>query len=269
MNTSDDVLQRLADSARRRVEASKLSLPGYRLRERLAPREPAGRLQRALRREAFSDPLRLLCGIQGAGQAAGALGSAADAAAAARRCEAGGAAALAVATEPERLGGDPAWVEAVRAASPLPVLVDDVVVDEYQLLEAAVQGADGILLIAALCSDVQLQVLASRARLLGLDPLVEVHTAEELARALRAGSTLLGLGSRGSGDARSGLAGALDLLPLVPLLATAVAWGVAPEPGDLVRLRATRCDAALVGEALRASRDPSATLAALAAAAHG
>jgi indole-3-glycerol phosphate synthase len=266
---ASDALTRIAAASRLRVEALKLETPGYRLLERLGPVRPAGRLERALRRGAASDPLRLLCGILRASRAGDVLRAEADPAALARLCEAGGAAGIAVASGPEQSRGDLAWVGAVRAACKLPVLLDDIVVDEYQLLDAAVRGADGVLLIAALCSDVQLQVLASRARLLGLDPLVEVRDADELRRALKAGSTLLGLGSREPDAAARGFASALELIPQVPPLVTAVAWSGGSQPADLAPLRGTRCDAVLAGEALLASPDPAAALAALAVAARG
>jgi len=262
-------LTRAADASRRRVAALKLETPGFRLRQRLGVVRPAERLERALRRGATANPLRLLCRVLRASPATSGLRAEVEPAALARLCETGGAAGISVATEPERSQGDLEWVGAVRAACRLPVLFDDVVVDEYQLLDAAVRGMDGILLIAALCSDVQLQVLASGARLLGLDPLVEVHSAEELRRALRAGATLLGLGSREPDAAAGGLAIALELLPRVPQLVTAVAWSVEPGAGDVAVLRGTRCDAVLAGEALLAGSDPAAALAALLAAARG
>jgi indole-3-glycerol phosphate synthase len=266
---ASDLLTRATAARRVRVEALKLDTPGYRLRERLGTVRPAGRLERALRRGAASNPLRLLCGILRASPTKGVLRAEVDAAALARIYGAGGAAGISVATEPERSLGDLAWVGAVRDACALPVLVDDLVVDEYQLLDAAVRGADGVLLIAALCSDVQLQVLASGARLLGLDPLVEVHDADELRRALKAGATLLGLGSREPDAAARGLATALELLPVVPPLVTAVAWSVDSQAATLERLRDTRCDAVLAGEVLLSGSDPATALATLAATARG
>ena len=255
----------IVDASRRRVEAMRSVTPGFRLRERLGPVRPAGRLERALRRGAAPNPLRLLCGIRPADPTKGMLRAEPDPASLARIYEAGGAAGISVATGPDPARGDLAWVGAVRDACALPVLVDDLVVDEYQLLDAAVRGAAGVLLIAALCSDVQLQVLTSGARMLGLDPLVEVHGADELRRALQAGATLLGLGSREPGAVAGGLAVALELLPGVPRLVTAVAWSVDARAGALERLRDTRCDAVLAGEALLSGPDPATALAALAA----
>jgi len=259
-------LTRLAELRRASVETLKLALPGHRLSERLRHVRPAGRLERALRRGGAAAPLRLLCGIQAPSPAPDAVRAGFDPAARARALESGGAAALAVATEPARAHGELAWVDAVRAACALPVLLDDIVVDAYQVLDAAARGADGIVLIAALCSDVQLQVLAGRARLLGLDPLVEVHDAVELRRALKAGSTLIGLGGREPGVDPAAIAS--ELAPLVPPLVTAVAWGPLAIP-DLAALRASRCDALLAGEDLLAAPDLAAALATLAAAARG
>ena len=266
---ASESLTRAATASRRRVAALKLETPGFRLRQRLGVVRPAERLERALRRGATANPLRLLCGLLRASPAVGVLSGEGDPASLARLYEAGGAAGLSVATDPERWQGDLTWVSEVRAACTLPLLLDDIIVDEYQLLDAAVRGVDGVLLIAALCSDVQLQVLASGARLLGLDPLVEVHSADELRRALRAGATLLGLGSREPDATASGLAIALELLPQVPQMVTAVAWNVEPGAGVLGVLRGTRCDAVVAGEALLGCPDPAAALGALATAARG
>jgi indole-3-glycerol phosphate synthase len=261
---ASESLLRAADASRSRVASRKLETPGYRLRQRLGVVRPAGRLERALRRGGAAKPLRLLCAIPGATPA-----MAGDPAALAKLCESGGAAGLVLATEADGRPGDPGRAGAVRGACALPILLDEVVVDEYQLLDAAVRGADGVRLVAGLATDVHLQVLASGARLLGLDPLVEVHDADELRRALQAGATLLGLGSREPDAAEPGLATALALLPRVPELVTAVAWGAGRGAGDLAGLRATRCDAVLAGEELLAGPGAAAALAALATAARG
>jgi len=265
----DETLLRIADSARHRVEALKLATPGFRLRERLGSARPAGRLERALRRGAPAGPLRLLCELARAMPARGVLQADPDPAAFARLCEAGGAAAISIVTEPDHYGGNPAWAESARRATGLPILLDDFVVDPYQLLEAAVHGADGVRLIAALFSDVQLQVMVSEARMRGLDALVEVHDRAELQRALKAGATLVGIGDDALRHAGARAGGTADLLAAVPPLVTAVAGIRLERPGDLAALRGTRCDAVLAGEVLAASSDPAAALAALQTAARG
>ena len=264
-----DLLTRIAADRRRRVEEAKAQTPVWALRERLGSPRPGGRLERALRRGGAAAPLRLLCEIKRASPSKGMLRPDLDPVEFATLYERGGASAISLVTEPDHFGGDSAWVPAVRAAVALPLLVKDFIVDSWQLLDAAVRGADGVLLLAALLSDVQLQRLISEARLLGLDCLVEVHDAAELQRSLRAGATLVGINNRDLRTFEVDLGTSIALAPDVPPLVTAVAESGLSHPEDLARLRATRCDAVLIGEAFMTSPDPAQTLAGLARAARG
>ena len=282
MSPTGDMLARIADDRRRAIDAMAAATPAHVLRTRLGSARPAGRLERALRRGAAGTgspggspggpkaaPLRLLCEFKRASPSKGVLNAGADPIAFATTYEAGGAAAISLVTEPHHFQGDLAWVAAVRAAVRLPILLKDFMVDSYQLLDAAVRGADGVLLIAALLSDVQLQRLISEARLLGLDSLVEVHDADQLRKSILAGATLVGVNNRDLRTFVVDLETSLRLVPQVPSLVTAVAESGLSEPGDLARLAATRCDAVLIGEAFMTSADPARTLATLAAAARG
>ena len=114
-----------------------------------------------------------------------------------------------------------------------------------------------------------MQRAISDARLLGLDCLVEVHDEGELSRAVRAGATVVGINNRDLRTFEVSRETALALLPLVPPLVTAVVESGISGPDDLAPLRATRCDAVLVGEALMTSPDPARALAGLVAAARG
>ena len=263
-----DVLARIAADRRRRVEEMSARVPGHVLRARLGSAPPAGRLERALRRGGRG-PLQLVCEIKRASPSRGVLKADVDPAGMARIYEAGGAAAISVVTEPDHFQGDLEWIRAVRAAVKLPVLLKDFVLDSYQLLDAADRKADGVLLLESLLSEIQLQRLIGEARLLGLDTLVEVHDVDGLARALRAGATLVGLNNRNLRTFEVDPENAIRLLPKVPPLVTAVAESGVSRPADLERLRGTRCDAVLIGEAFMTSPDPAATLSALAAAARG
>ena len=113
------------------------------------------------------------------------------------------------------------------------------------------------------------QRLIGEARLLGLDPLTEVHTVEELHAAVRAGATLVGINHRNLHTFELDMGLAARLLPLLPPAVTVVAESGLSTPEDLARLRATRCDAVLMGEVFATSADPAARLAELAAAARG
>lgn len=267
--TRTDFLQRIADDRRRRVEDAKLRVPGYALRERIGSSRPAGRLERALRRGGPRGAIRLMCEVKRASPSKGELQSSVDPVALATMYERGGAAAVSLVTEPDHFRGDPAWVNAVRPAVSIPILMKDFVIDSYQLLDAAVRGADGVLLLAALLSDIQMQRLITEALLIGLDCLVEVHDGIELQRALKAGATLLGINNRDLRTFEVDPETAVRLLPEVPPLVTAVAESGISRAADLARLRETRCDAALVGEAFMTSPDPGATLSSLIAAAKG
>jgi indole-3-glycerol phosphate synthase len=264
-----DFLGRIAEDRGRRVAEMKERVPAHVLRARLGPTRPAGRLERALRRGAREAPIRLLCEIKRASPSRGVLREDLDPVRFARIYEAGGAAAISLVTEPDHFRGDLEWMGAVRPAVALPLLLKDFVVDPYQILDAAVRGADGVLLLAGLVSDVLLQRLIGEARLLGLDCLVEVHDEPGLRAALRAGATLVGINNRDLRTFEVDLRTSIDLVPRVPPLVTAVAESGLSTPGDLERLRATRCDAVLMGEVFMVSADPAGTLSQLAAAARG
>jgi len=264
-----DMLSRIAAERRRAVEGMSAQVPAHVLRARLPVTRAAGRLERALRRGGREAPLRLMCEIKRASPSRGMLRESLDPVAMAQVYELGGASAISIVTEPAHFHGDLAWVDAVRPTVKLPILLKDFVHDSYQLLDAAVRGADATLLIAALLSETQLQRLISEARLLGLDCLVEVHTEDELIASLRAGATLVGINNRDLRTLEVDLETSMALLPRVPRLVTAVAESGIATPEDLARLRATRCDAVLMGEVLMTSEDPAATLARLQAAARG
>jgi indole-3-glycerol phosphate synthase len=262
-----DFLARIANDRRRRIAELKATRPAHELRAKLGGPRVSGRLERALRRGGAEGALRLVCEIKRASPSRGLLRPDLDPGAMARIYEQGGAAAISIVTEPDHFQGDLAWIDAVRPVTRLPLLLKDFVLDSYQLLDAASRGADAVLLIVAMHSEVRLQRLITEARLLGLDALVEVHDRDELAVAVRAGGTLIGINNRDLRTFEVNLETALGLLPHVPPLVTAVAESGLSSPADLARLRATRCDAVLMGEVFMTSADPAATLHRLAEAA--
>jgi indole-3-glycerol phosphate synthase len=267
--TVPDVLTRIADDRRRRVEAMKLATPGYVLRAKLGSPEPAGRLERALRRGGPGNPLRLVCEVKRASPSKGLLREHVDPVAMALIYERGGAAAVSIVTEPDHFQGDLEWVNQVRPAVRLPILLKDFIVDSYQLLDAAVRRADAVLLIAAMTSEVELGRWINEARLLGIDCLVEVHDLGELQRALRAGATVIGVNNRDLRTFDVDPETSLRLLPAVPSHVATVAESGLRDPADLARLKPTRCDAVLLGEVFMTAADPAAVLATLSAAARG
>lgn len=264
-----DFLARIAADRRRRVAEMAAATPPHVLRQHMLRTEPAGRLERVLRRGGPNGPIRLICEVKRASPSKGTLNADVDPVATAKAYEAGGATAISLVTEPDHFRGDPAWVPLVRPHVKLPLLMKDFVVDSYQVLDAAARGADAILLLAALLSETEMQRFLGEARLLGLDALVEVHDEAELGPALRAGATIVGINNRSLHTFEVSLERSLRMLPKLPSHVVAVAESGLSRPEDLARLRATRCDAVLMGEVFMTAADPAATLATLAAAARG
>ena len=167
-----------------------------------------------------------------------------------------GAAAISVLTEPTFFDGHPDHLRQVRAAVDIPLLRKDFIVSEYQLLEAAVLGADAALLIVGALTDSELVRLLAAAETLGLATLVEVHDLDEMRRALDAGARIIGVNSRNLRTLTVDL-GVLDLIvEQLPDAVTAVAESGIRTPADISRLTAAGYDAFLVGERLITQTGP-------------
>jgi indole-3-glycerol phosphate synthase/phosphoribosylanthranilate isomerase len=179
---------------------------------------------------------------------------------AAQAYEGAGAAALSVLTEEQFFGGSLEDLKEARGATLLPTLRKDFIIDPYQVWEAWHTGADAMLLIVAALDDRALRDLLAASREVAVDALVEVHDADELERALRAGARLVGVNSRNQRPLEVNLQNALDLAPRVPDDVVAVAESGIRGAGDLRRLREAGYDAFLVGEHLMQEADPGAAL---------
>jgi indole-3-glycerol phosphate synthase len=174
----------------------------------------------------------------------------------ARAYQRGGAAAISVLTDATFFGGSLSDLQEVRGAVDLPVFRKDFVLHEIQLLEARSAGADGILLIARILSDPDLRQLLEAAEALGLSPLVEVHDARELERAVEAGATLIGINNRNLQTFETSLEVTLGLLPRVPGDVAVVSESGIRSSADVDRLGAAGVDGILVGESLLRAPDP-------------
>jgi indole-3-glycerol phosphate synthase len=165
-----------------------------------------------------------------------------------------------VLTDREYFQGGAGDLIAARSACSLPVLRKDFVLDEYQVIESRVLGADCILLIVAALDDARLLALETMARELGMAVLAEVHNASELDRALRLATPLIGINNRDLRTFDVTLETTLDLLPRVPGERLVVTESGILAPPDVARLAAAGVHAFLVGEAFMRAADPGAAL---------
>ncbi|MVA75984.1 indole-3-glycerol phosphate synthase TrpC [Auraticoccus sp. F435] len=199
--------------------------------------------------------------VKRASPSKGALADIADPAALAREYEAGGAAAISVLTERRRFGGSLADLEQVRRAVDIPVLRKDFIVSAYQLFEARAAGADLALLIVAALTDDELVSLIERAESIGLTPLVEAHTAEEITRAADAGARVIGVNARNLQTLEVDPTTFARLAPRIPSGIVRIAESGVRTPHDVFELAEAGADVVLVGEALVTGREPRAAVA--------
>ncbi len=177
--------------------------------------------------------------------------------------EIAGAAALSVLTEEEYFGGCLDDLQESRAATLLPTLRKDFLVDPYQIWESWIAGTDAALVIVAALSDAELKALLVTAEQASIEALVEVHDETELARALHAGATIVGVNNRDLRTMQVSLQTSLDLAPRIPDEVVAISESGIHAPEDVRRLREAGYDAVLVGEHLMRAPDPGAALEAL------
>jgi indole-3-glycerol phosphate synthase len=174
-----------------------------------------------------------------------------------------GAAAISVLTEPTFFDGAPQHLEAVRAAVTTPLLRKDFIVSEYQLVEARAIGADAALLIVAALSAAELKQLSTVAASLGLDTLVEVHSAVELSMAIDAGARVIGVNNRNLRTLAVDVHASESLVAMMPKDVIAVSESGLKSADDLSRLSRLGYGAFLIGERFMTAREPGAALAGL------
>lgn len=178
----------------------------------------------------------------------------------ARTYESGGASCLSVLTDVESFGGSVADLQAARAACSLPVIRKDFTVDERDVVDARLMGADAVLLIAAALDPAELAGFHALARQIGLDVLVEIHDERELEHALAADADLVGVNQRDLVTFRVDHERALRMAGVIPDHAVKVAESGVRGGDDARRLHEAGYHAVLVGETLVTSGDPTAAL---------
>jgi indole-3-glycerol phosphate synthase len=249
------VLDRIVDSTREDVARRREAVPLAELEGRLAGPRDDRPFQEALIRPGVS----LIAEHKRRSPSAGEIRAGASVADVVTAYERGGAAALSILTEGPHFGGSLDDLRDARAASVLPILRKDFVVDAYQVYESAVAGADAILLIVAALDDDALAMLHREALGLDLDVLVEVHSEEELDRALEiADPDVIGINNRDLVDFTVDVERTYELLSDIPAGKTVVSESGFHTREQLDDLERVGVDAVLVGEMLMRAPDPEA-----------
>jgi indole-3-glycerol phosphate synthase len=248
-----------AETARRQRETSLAALQARIAATADAPRGFA----RALRQAAAAGGFSLIAEIKRASPSGGLIRPDFDPPALARAYMEGGATCLSVVTDTPHFQGDTAHLVAARAAVPLPVIRKDFILDPWQIYESRAMGADCVLLILAALDDARAIDLEGAAADLGMDVLAEVHNREELDRALRLRTPLIGINNRNLKTLQTDLATTETLAAELPTDRFLVAESGIRTHADLTRLAAAGARAFLVGESLLRQADVTAATRAL------
>lgn len=251
-----NVLESIMSERRADAENARLRVPVEKLRE-LAAKRTHHSLVDALRQ---GKTTRVIAEIKKASPSAGLLQREYYPADIAAAYKAAGAAGISVLTEPRHFLGSDGDLKAVRRAVGIPVLRKDFVSDPYQVVEAAAFGADVVLLIVAALKENELRSLYEEAISLGLDVLVESHTAAELEQALALEKAIIGVNSRNLKTLKTDLAVARELAAMIPRDRVAVAESGIKTRTDIESLKSHGYRGFLIGETLMLAKDPAEAL---------
>ncbi|MFY9609961.1 MAG: indole-3-glycerol phosphate synthase TrpC [Blastocatellia bacterium] len=257
--SAGSVLDRIVDAKRARLGAIKSSLPIEAMAERLqtAPNRLHHSLAEALER---TDRVNIIAEIKRRSPSKGIICEDFDAARIAAGYAAAGAAAISVVCEEDFFGGSLDHLGEVREVVELPVLRKDFIIDECQVYESAAAGADAVLLITAILADPLLERLLELAQELGLDALVEVHSRDEMTRAVCAGATIIGVNNRDLTTFEVDLDASMELAALAPRDSILVSESGITRGSDIRGLKQAGFRAFLIGEHFMRADDPGRAL---------
>jgi indole-3-glycerol phosphate synthase len=255
MNTTNDILSRIAAYKRQEVAAAKEERP-LRVETRRAEEAPRPRgFRAALDAAKTAKRPGLIAEIKKASPSKGVIREDFDPPALGRAYERGGASCLSVLTDGPSFQGAKDDLPAARTATSLPALRKDFMIDPYQIVQSRALSADCILVIMAMLSDESAQELLGVAGEWGMDALVEVHNEEELDRALSLGATLIGINNRDLKTFHTDIETSLALKPKIPPECHVVAESGLSSSADLTRLAHIGISSYLIGESLMRASD--------------
>jgi len=266
--TTRTILDEIAEKTRLRVARAKAAVPLERLLAVINSEEPRTEAQRHGEKTEFEEALAapglsFICEVKKASPSKGVIAEDFPYLQIACEYEAAGAAAISVLTEPDYFLGSNQYLREIAARVKIPVLRKDFVVDEYQIYEAKVLGAQAVLLICALLNTAILTQYIATAGELGLSALVEIHNEAEAEAALAAGARIIGINNRDLKTFGVDLGLSARLRKLLPAGIITVAESGVKSPDDVRALRDTGIDAVLIGESLMRAPDKKRFLAEL------
>ncbi len=244
------ILDEIVATKRLEVEEAKRRMPMAELEAQAAEAPPVRDFRSALE---GPGPIRLIAEVKKASPSAGVIREDFDPVQIARIYQGHGADCLSVLTDSPYFQGHLSYLARVRAAVAIPILRKDFVIDEYQVVEARMAGADAVLLIAEILNDDLLATLLGRVRSLGMTALVEIYEEANLERVLNAGANLVGINNRDLTRFVTDLEHTFRLRPQIPGGVLLVSESGIRSRLDVERLEQAGVDAILVGESLMRS----------------